>query len=107
MLSITFVLADDQVITVPAQPGQSLMEAALIGGVPGIVADCGGGAVCGTCHVYVDAGWSDRIGSPEESEEDILDAVHEPGLLSRLSCQVLLREEFHGLVVRVPTRQIT
>ncbi|WP_072395402.1 2Fe-2S iron-sulfur cluster-binding protein [Hyphomicrobium sp. CS1GBMeth3] len=107
MLNVTFVLADDHVITVPAQPGQSLMEAALIGGVPGIVANCGGGAICGTCHVYVDAGWSDRIGSPEDAEDEILDAVHDPGPLSRLSCQVLLREEFHGLVVRVPIRQNT
>jgi 2Fe-2S ferredoxin len=105
MLSITFVLADERVITVSARPGQSLMEAALIGGVPGIIADCGGGAVCGTCHIHVDAGWSDQVGPAKDAEEDTLDAVYEPGPASRLSCQIILREELDGLIVRVPARQ--
>lgn len=107
MPSITFILADERVITVSASPGQSVMEAALIGDVPGLVADCGGGAVCGTCHIYVDARWRDRVGPPKAAEEDILDTVYEPGPASRLACQIPIREELDGLTVRVPTRQIT
>lgn len=107
MLNITFVLADERVITVSARAGQSLMEVALTGGVPGVIADCGGGAICGTCHIYVDADWRREVGQAGVAEEDTLDAVYEPAPASRLACQILLREELDGLVVRVPARQVT
>lgn len=104
-LSITFVLSDGSVVTAAARPGQSLMEAAVLAGVPGIIADCGGGAVCGTCHIHVDAEWRGHVGQPKEPEEDTLDSVYELGPASRLACQVLLREELDGLIVRVPAGQ--
>jgi hypothetical protein len=32
-------------------------------GVAGIVAECGGGLACATCHCYVDETWIERLGS--------------------------------------------
>jgi len=38
-------------------------------------------------------------------EEDMLDFAFEVKPTSRLSCQIKVRDEINGLVVRVPTRQ--
>lgn len=63
-----------------------------------IKAECGGCMSCATCHVYVDAGWTDKLYPPRDEEADMLEseafAVAEN---SRLSCQILFTEELNGL----------
>ena len=51
MTVITFIQHDGSERMVDADVGLSLMETALKHDVPGIDADCGGGAICGTCHL--------------------------------------------------------
>ena len=69
-------------------------------------AQCGGGAcACATCHVYVDAAWQPKTGTAEPMEEDMLDFAADVRPNSRLSCQIRVRDELDGLVVRVPERQ--
>ncbi len=83
-------------------PDQSLMEAARSSGIEGILADCGGGCACATCHVYVDPGWQAIVGPPDDVEAEMLDMVSDVQRAnSRLSCQILLRPELDGLTVRV------
>jgi len=82
-----------------------VMETAIINGVPGIVAECGGACSCATCHVYVDDAWTDVVGGPSPMEEDMLDFAFEVKPNSRLSCQIKVRDEIDGLLVRVPARQ--
>jgi ferredoxin, 2Fe-2S len=95
----------EHVVEVPV--GLSLMRGAVNNGVPGIDADCGGECACATCHVYVDEAWRERIGTPQPGsmEESMLSfaAAAEPN--SRLSCQIAMRPEFDGLVVRMPDGQ--
>ncbi len=87
--------------------GLSVMRGAVNNGVPGIDADCGGECACATCHVYVDPAWLDKIGTPKSGsmEESMLSfaAAAEPN--SRLSCQIAMRGELDGLVVRLPDGQ--
>ncbi len=66
----------------------------------GIKAECGGAMACGTCHVYVAPEWQDRLTPPvaEEIERLEEDAFHVEDN-SRLSCQLIMREEFDGLRV--------
>lgn len=92
---------------VEVQVGQSVMRGAVNNGVPGIDADCGGECACATCHVYIDPAWVERIGTPTvgSMEESMLSfaAAAEPN--SRLSCQITMREDLDGLVVRMPDGQ--
>ncbi|HMO68562.1 MAG TPA: 2Fe-2S iron-sulfur cluster-binding protein [Novosphingobium sp.] len=85
--------------------GGSLMAAARDAGVKGILADCGGGCDCGTCHVLVDPDWIARVGAPNELEAGTLDLMvpdHVEGR-SRLSCQIELTPQLDGLRVVVAT----
>ncbi len=105
MPKVFFEQPDGELQVVNADLGQSLMEAATAAMVSGIVAECGGSCSCGTCHVYVDAGWFDRLPKPGPIEMAMLEGTFEPTPLSRLSCQVKVTEDMDGLVLRVPSRQ--
>ena len=105
MVKITFTDAAGTARTVEAQPGATVMETAIRNDIPGIEAECGGACACATCHVYVDPEWTDLVGEPEAMEEDMLDFAYDVQPNSRLSCQIKVRDELDGLVVRVPERQ--
>ena len=66
---------------------------------------CGGFPDCGTCHVYVDKDWYEKLPKKEEGEEDMLDLAYEPNCYSRLSCQIMISNELEGLIVRLPSKQ--
>lgn len=105
MTSITFRHPDGSVETVPASPGESIMRAALRNGVDGIVGECGGQAMCATCHVYV----VDDAGLPpvSEMEEEMLEctaAERRPS--SRLGCQLAAGADFGDLEVELPATQL-
>lgn len=106
MPDITFVQADGTEQGFEAPAGVSLMQAASGAGVPGIIADCGGLAVCATCHVYVDVLWLDRLEPMADDEHERLEYTAAPRLAnSRLSCQIRLTEQMQGLRVSVPQSQ--
>jgi len=105
MTKITYVEPDGSRIEVEAENGSTVMENAIMNGVPGIVAECGGACTCATCHVYVDDAWTEAVGGPSVMEEDMLDFAFDVRENSRLSCQIKVRDELDGLVVNVPTRQ--
>jgi ferredoxin, 2Fe-2S len=81
------------------------METALQAGVPGILADCGGSAACGTCRVFVDPAWQTVVGGPNDLEAAMLELGDSGGEGLRLSCQVSVTEEMNGLFVRLPASQ--
>ncbi len=106
MPDITFILADGSERGLEAPEGVSVMAAATGAGVPGIVAECGGSAMCATCHVYVDPAWADRLPAPLANELEMLECTAaERGPTSRLSCQLKLTAALQGLIVRIPERQ--
>ncbi len=106
MTSVTYIEHNgtQHVIDVPA--GTSVMQGAVQNGVEGIVAECGGGLACATCHCYVDPAWVDKIPPASEAERQMLESAASdvrPG--SRLSCQINVTAELEGLVVRLPEKQ--
>lgn len=86
--------------------GWSLMEAAIHNDIAGIVAECGGGCACATCHVYVDENANTGLPAIGDMEGDMLEctaAERRDG--SRLSCQLRMTAELDGLVVNIPDCQ--
>jgi len=105
MVKITFIQPDNSEQVVECEPEMTLMEAAKLNSVPGIEAECGGACACATCHVYVDEAWREKTGTPSQMEEDMLDFAFDVRGSSRLSCQIKLKPELDGIVVRVPAKQ--
>jgi len=105
MTRIVFVTPDSQRIEIDAQDGLSVMECARRANVPGIVAECGGACSCATCHVYVDAPWSDRVGAAAGMERDMLEFAEEVRESSRLSCQLKVAPDLDGLTLHLPDGQ--
>lgn len=107
MPTIHYQHPDGTVTEVEGADGDSVMQTALINDVDGIVAECGGSAMCATCHVYVDPSWQDKLPPMNETEDAMLDSVVEPRTEgSRLSCQIALGPELDGLRVTIPASQV-
>ncbi|WP_123026560.1 2Fe-2S iron-sulfur cluster-binding protein [Mycolicibacterium stellerae] len=107
MPSVTYLHVDGtkQVIDVPV--GKRIMQAAVAAGIDGIVAECGGQAMCATCHVYVDEAWADSFAPISDEEDEMLDeTVCERTQASRLSCQLVVTDRADGLIVRLPATQV-
>lgn len=105
MPKVTFV--GDQVYTVDAGVGESVMAAAVRNGVPGIIGECGGNASCATCHVYVRDDFLPLVGEPNEVEEDLLElGVSDRREGSRLSCQIEVGPELDGLTVDIALQDV-
>lgn len=106
MPKVTYVQPDGLERVIDGPVGSTVMEVAVDNDVAGIVAECGGACSCATCHVYVDPAWLDKLRPPDPQEDGMLDCVLERRANSRLSCQIVLREDLDGLVVRVADEQI-
>lgn len=105
MTTITFIQPSGVDVEVTATPGTNLMHTALNNGVDGILADCGGGCSCATCHCYIDERFLNKLPAPNAVEQSMLDFVVDPKENSRLSCQVMVTEDMDGMVVTLPKSQ--
>lgn len=107
MPKITYIEYGGQEHRVEVPVGLSVMRGAVDNNIPGIDADCGGECACATCHVYVDADWLGKIGTPVEGSQEAsmlsFAALAQPN--SRLSCQIEVDEALDELVVRLPEGQ--
>lgn len=105
MPKITFKLKDGTEKVVEAQSGLSLMEVGLKNNIDQIEGTCGGSLACATCHLYVHPDWWDKClpdGEKSDEEEDMLDLGFDVRKHSRLSCQIMVKDELDGLIVAVP-----
>ncbi|MFN4099744.1 MAG: 2Fe-2S iron-sulfur cluster-binding protein [Pararhodobacter sp.] len=91
--------------TIEAPTGLSLMEAARMNDIPGIVAECGGVCACATCHVYVSPDYLERLNPQTDSEAPLLEFLDDVRENSRLACQVQITEALDGLDVQTPETQ--
>src|ERR1700761_306000 len=103
-MQIIFRQAEDGESVVTATAGDTLMHVALANGISGIPGDCGGQCACGTCHVYIDPAWLERIGSVESGSAEeamIQGAPIDARPNSRLACQISLAPHHDGLIVEI------
>ena len=107
MPKITYISEAGVSAQIDVPLGDSVMEGAVQNGVAGIVAECGGNCQCATCHVYVQENFLGILHPVQEEEDAMLGSTaSERRPNSRLSCQLRVRPELDGLVVRTPPTQV-
>lgn len=103
MPKVTFVQPDGTRETLEIENGTTLKDGALNNGIAGIIGECGGAAMCGTCHVYVDEADAGRVGPATEIEDELLEATDAGRrTTSRLSCQLTMVDGLDGITLHVP-----
>jgi 2Fe-2S ferredoxin len=105
MPKMTFIQKDGSRKEVDAPNGLSVLEIAHRNDID-MEGACEGSLACSTCHVIVDKTWYKKLDAPSEDEEDMLDLAFGLTKTSRLGCQIVMRDELDGLVVRLP-EQVT
>ena len=105
MPQLTCIDPNDQAIDVTFEPGETVLQATYRAGVGGILAECGGGCSCATCHVVLNADWDGTLDAPSVQEADMLSFAIDPTPHSRLACQVQLSDKHDGLTLTVAKRQ--
>jgi 2Fe-2S ferredoxin len=107
MAKVTFVCPAGRRREIEAPLGANLMTTAVVNGVDEILAECGGSAACGTCHVYVEPGKLALLPPMTQAEDAMLDfTVCERLPTSRLCCQVMMTEDLDGLILHLPSGQV-
>ena len=90
-------------LEVPLGMSLSLMEVCKSYELP-VEAVCGGMALCATCQVYVES--DHELPEPTDDEWLMLDQAMHVCDNSRLGCQIKIKEEIDGLVVRLAPEQV-
>ena len=101
MIKVTFIGPDGESQIVEAEAGQDLLSVGQAAGQP-LEGTCEGQMACSTCHVIVDKEWFDKLPRAVEDEEDMLDLASGARRTSRLSCQIVLTDDFDGMAVHIP-----
>lgn len=109
MPEVTFHLAPAgrAAVSVTVADGMSVMRAAVTNAVPGIIGECGGQAMCATCHVLVREEFLDRLAPAGADEVDMLEfsVSGRDEARSRLGCHIHLGPALPALEVDIPASQ--
>lgn len=103
MPTVVYQLPDGSTSSVDVPAGQSVMDGSVRNNLPGIVAECGGGCSCATCHVYLDEDCRAMFGEPTAEEQDLLEFLEGVQPCSRLACQLVLTSDVDTVTVTVPS----
>ena len=88
--------------TIEASEGDSLLDIAKEYGID-LEGACEGSVACSTCHVILELEMYNKLPTPEDDENDMLDMAFDLTDTSRLGCQVKLTKELDGLVATLPS----
>jgi len=103
---VKFVSFEGESTEVDVSPGVSLMQAAVNAGLDGIIGECGGSAMCATCHVYVDENDAHKFDAKTAPEAEMLECAVSPlKPTSRLGCQLVIRDDCDNITVYLPEYQ--
>lgn len=101
MPKLTYIEKDGNPREVDAPNGLSVMEISHLHDID-IEGACGGCLACATCHVIVHPDWYGKLEDKQDDEEDMLDLAFGLKKTSRLGCQIIMSDDFDGLVVALP-----
>ncbi|TWR30926.1 2Fe-2S iron-sulfur cluster binding domain-containing protein [Mucilaginibacter pallidiroseus] len=86
-------------LKIDSDENRSLMEILSTHDI-GMLAACGGLALCGTCHIMFKSG-GDNLPPPTKDELAMLEMLPGAGANSRLSCQVMLSKKLNSSNIKV------
>eukprot|EP01138_Halocafeteria_seosinensis_P004208 gb/GECG01004303.1/.p1 GENE.gb/GECG01004303.1/~~gb/GECG01004303.1/.p1 ORF type:complete len:165 (+),score=12.06 gb/GECG01004303.1/:1-495(+) len=98
---VTFITPDGTRIPVNAPVGDTLLEVAHDNDIE-IEGACGGECACSTCHVILPEAYYNKLDTPSEEEEDMLDLAAGLTDTSRLCCQVVVEPELKDMEISLP-----
>ncbi len=100
MIKITVIDREDQSheLEAPTDMNMNIMELCKAYDLP-VEGTCGGMALCSTCHCYIQT--DHELNKATEDEEDMLDQAFFVEDNSRLGCQLKLKDELDGLVIKL------
>jgi 2Fe-2S ferredoxin len=105
MTKVTFISYTGITSVVDVEDGLTIMDGALMNGVPGIDGDCGGVCACATCKVLVDPAYADRVGTANEDEKEMLEFRSDVPFNARLCCQIVVTPDLDGITLHTPKSQ--
>jgi ferredoxin, 2Fe-2S len=106
MPRVTYIDTAGKETTLDIAEGTSVMQAAVLNGIDGITAECGGSCMCATCHVYVRDDQQAKTPPMNPDEDAMLEGTaSERRPNSRLACHRVATPEMDGLVVYLPETQ--
>ncbi|MGB0422915.1 MAG: 2Fe-2S iron-sulfur cluster-binding protein [Flavobacteriales bacterium] len=82
----------------PTDMNMNMMELCKSAELP-VEGTCGGMAMCASCHMYVES--EHELPESSDDEEDMLDQAFFVEDNSRLGCQLYLKNEMDGLIVKL------
>ncbi|XP_001922722.2 adrenodoxin [Danio rerio] len=102
-VTVHFLNRDGKRITVKASIGESLLDVVVDRDldIDGFGA-CEGTLACSTCHLIFEEDVYKKLGPVSDEEMDMLDLAYGLTDTSRLGCQVCLRKDLDGMILRVP-----
>jgi 2Fe-2S ferredoxin len=107
MPTITYIQPDGAGRTIEVAVGTTVMHASIANDIDGIIGECGGSAMCATCHVYVDEAFAEKLPAMNSVESEMLESTaSERRPNSRLGCQIVIGPELDGLRVTLPESEI-
>ena len=101
MAKLIVVTRDGTEHEIEGDTSLTVMENIRDAGFDELLALCGGCCSCATCHVHVDAAYSDKLPEMTEDEDDLLESTDHRQPTSRLSCQIPFTSELDGLKVTI------
>ncbi|XP_006009125.1 ferredoxin-2, mitochondrial isoform X2 [Latimeria chalumnae] len=104
VVNVVYIDRSGKRIPVKAKVGDNALYLAHQHGID-LEGACEASLACSTCHVYVSEDHYDKLPTPEEREDDMLDMAPLLKETSRLGCQIILTKELDGIELTLP--QIT
>ncbi|XP_077185890.1 ferredoxin-2, mitochondrial [Paroedura picta] len=101
IVNVVFVDRSGQRIKVQGRVGDDVLRLAQKNGIE-LEGACEASLACSTCHVYVSHQFVDKLPTPDEREEDMLDMAPLLQENSRLGCQIILCKELEGAEFTLP-----
>jgi ferredoxin len=100
MIQVTVIDREgiSHILDAPTDMNLNIMELCKAHELP-VEGTCGGMALCASCHCYVES--NHPLSAMSDDEMDMLDQAFFVEPNSRLGCQIKIKEDLEGLVLRL------